>query len=167
MSAVLLENWSAAVVLIAMMIVPLADVVIRAFLHHGITGEALIVQHLGLILGMAGGAIAAREGRLLSLSTLGDHARAGSWTGAARLLGVSMSVAISGSLAFASYQFVATEYLFGKTIQRYDDHVRIQNLEEAVFDQPLALRIVELHGGQLGLVDSRPGRTEFRLILPT
>lgn len=38
------------------------------------------------------------------------------------------------------------EKLFGKTIQRYEDHIRVQNLEEAVFDQPLALRVTALHG---------------------
>lgn len=38
------------------------------------------------------------------------------------------------------------EILFAKSIQRYDDHVRIQNLEEVVFDQPLALQLAELHG---------------------
>ena len=38
------------------------------------------------------------------------------------------------------------EKLFGKTIQRYEDHVRVGNLEDAVFDQPLALRVVALHG---------------------
>lgn len=38
------------------------------------------------------------------------------------------------------------ELLFNDAVQRWDDHIRVQNLEEAVFDQDLALRIVELHG---------------------
>gem|GEM_PF-1504469 len=38
------------------------------------------------------------------------------------------------------------ERLFNKTIQRYDDHIKVQNLEEAVFDKDLALRLVKLHG---------------------
>lgn len=38
------------------------------------------------------------------------------------------------------------EKIFGKTIQRYEDHIRVQNMEEAVFDQPLALRVASLHG---------------------
>lgn len=38
------------------------------------------------------------------------------------------------------------EVLFAKTVQRYDDHVRVQNLEEAVFDEEMAQRIVDLHG---------------------
>jgi hypothetical protein len=36
--------------------------------------------------------------------------------------------------------------LFGGTIQRYEDHIKVQNLEEAVFDRDSALKIVDLHG---------------------
>ena len=116
MTAAVVENLAAAVVLSAMMIVPLADVAARSILHHGITGSGLIVQHLGLVLGMIGGAIAAREGRLLALSTLGAHARAESAAGVARILAASMSAVMSGFLAFAGYRFVETEYRFGKTL---------------------------------------------------
>src|SRR6266545_604791 len=116
MTAAVVENLAAAVVLSAMMIVPLADVAARFILHHGITGSGLIVQHLGLVLGMLGGAIAAREGRLLALSMLGAHARAESAAGVARILAASMSAAMSGLLAFAGYRFVETEYRFGKTL---------------------------------------------------
>ena len=73
MNVARLEDRVAAAVLGMMVVLPLADVVLRATLHTGITGVALIVQHLGLVLGMLGGAIAAREGRLLALSTLGDR----------------------------------------------------------------------------------------------
>lgn len=38
------------------------------------------------------------------------------------------------------------EVLFAEVIQRYDDQIRVQNLEEAIFDQELALKIVDLHG---------------------
>jgi hypothetical protein len=37
------------------------------------------------------------------------------------------------------------ELLFANTIQRYEDHIRVQNLEEVIFDQPSALKIVDLH----------------------
>lgn len=49
------------------------------------------------------------------------------------------------------------EVLFAGTIQRYDDHVRVSNLEEAVFNQELALKIVELHGtiSELALMHNR------------
>jgi hypothetical protein len=38
------------------------------------------------------------------------------------------------------------EVVFAGTIKRYDDHIKVTNLEEVIFDQPLALQIVELHG---------------------
>jgi len=38
------------------------------------------------------------------------------------------------------------EVLFAGTVKRYDDHIKVQNLEEVIFDQPLALKIVDLHG---------------------
>lgn len=38
------------------------------------------------------------------------------------------------------------EILFAGAIHRYDDQIRVQNLEEAIFDQDLALKIVDLHG---------------------
>jgi hypothetical protein len=38
------------------------------------------------------------------------------------------------------------QLLFGKTLERNEDQIRVQNLEEAVFDQGLALRIVDVHG---------------------
>lgn len=38
------------------------------------------------------------------------------------------------------------EVLFAGTIKRYDDHIKVTNLEEVIFDQSSALRIVELHG---------------------
>ncbi len=38
------------------------------------------------------------------------------------------------------------EVLFADTIQRYDDRIKVQNLEEVIFDQPSALKIVDLHG---------------------
>jgi hypothetical protein len=38
------------------------------------------------------------------------------------------------------------EVLFAGTIERYNDHIKVQNLEEVVFDQASALKIVDLHG---------------------
>ncbi len=38
------------------------------------------------------------------------------------------------------------EVLFAKTVQRFDDHISVQNLEAAIFDKEMAQRIVDLHG---------------------
>ena len=38
------------------------------------------------------------------------------------------------------------EVLFAGTIQRYDDYIKVRNLEKVIFDQTAALKIVDLHG---------------------
>jgi tripartite ATP-independent transporter DctM subunit len=105
------EDAAASVLLTAMVVLPLADAALRRTLHVGISSSALIVQHLGLLLGMLGGAIAAREGRLLALSTLGDRATEGPLAGA-RAFSRSLSALVASFLAVASYQFVRSEYRF-------------------------------------------------------
>lgn len=53
------------------------------------------------------------------------------------------------------------EKLFNKTIQRYEDHVRVQNIEEAVFDQLLASKVASLHGKISGYILGH-NRTELQ-----
>jgi tripartite ATP-independent transporter DctM subunit len=109
------EDVATSLLLSAMVVLPLADVALRSTLHVGISSSALIVQHLGLLLGMLGGAIAAREGRLLALSTLGDRATEGLLAGA-RVFSRSLGSLVAAFLAVASYWFVQSEYRFGKTL---------------------------------------------------
>ena len=71
------ESLALAVVLAGMMVLPLIVVPLRA-IHVQIKGQGSIVQHLTLIAGMIGAAIAAREGRLLSLSSV-DLLVRGAW----------------------------------------------------------------------------------------
>ena len=52
-----------------MAVLPIAEILLRRFAGTGIPGSIPIVQHLTLWVGLLGGAIAAREGRLLSLAT--------------------------------------------------------------------------------------------------
>src|SRR5947209_8537092 len=105
------EDGATALLLAAMVVLPLADAALRSTVHVGISSSALIVQHLGLLLGMLGGAIAAREGRLLALSTLGDRAATG-WLADARVISRSVSAVVAAFLAVASYYFVESEYRF-------------------------------------------------------
>src|SRR4051794_16088443 len=64
------ENLALSAALGAMAILPLAEIALRAMLHTGISGAASLTQHLALVASMLGAAVAAREGRLLSLSTI-------------------------------------------------------------------------------------------------
>ena len=66
------ENVVVSFALAAMVLLPLAEAFLRKFFQAGISGSTSIVQHLTLVVGMMGGALAARDNRLLSLSTLSN-----------------------------------------------------------------------------------------------
>jgi tripartite ATP-independent transporter DctM subunit len=102
-----IENWIVAIALLAMVIIPLAEIVLRATLQTGISGSASVVQHLTLIVGMLGAAIAAREKRLLSLST--TTFLKGRIRSAAEVFASGFSAAIAVFLAIASIQFLEIE----------------------------------------------------------
>ncbi len=110
-----LENWLLAALLAAMGLVPVVELVLRATTRNGIHGAAAIVQHLGLAVGMLGGAVAARERRLLTMSAvanvLGERTRA--W--AARLAN-GIAVAVCAVLATAETSFVVGERAAGAVL---------------------------------------------------
>src|SRR6266550_2310519 len=93
--------------LAALMALPLIELVLRRF-HSGISGSSAFVQNFTLIVGMLGGAIAARDGRLLSFSTLGSFLK-GRVKTAARIVSNGVAAAISGFLCVASVQFLLSE----------------------------------------------------------
>src|SRR5438128_6746852 len=65
-----IEDVAVSLTLSAMVLLPLAEIVLRRTLHTGVEGASIIVQHLALVAGLLGGAIAAREGRTLALATV-------------------------------------------------------------------------------------------------
>ena len=97
------ENLFIVFALAAMMIVPVAEIVLRSVFGTGISGSSAIVQHLTLIVGMLGGAIAAREGRLLALSPAQTLLK-GRAKIAAHILSSGFAAAICGFLCLASVQ---------------------------------------------------------------
>src|SRR4051812_12176172 len=110
------EDAAVALVLSAMVLLPIAEIVLRRTLHTGVEGASLIVQHLGLVAGMLGGAIAAREGRMLALSTLGDSFLRGRLQQIARVISGAVGGIVAAFLAIASAQFVLSERPFSKTL---------------------------------------------------
>ncbi len=140
------EDAAASLLLTAMVVLPLADAALRSTLHVGISSSALIVQHLGLLLGMLGGAIAAREGRLLALSTLGDRATEGLLAGA-RVFSRSLSALVAVFLAVASYQFVRTEYQFASKTLVYGIPVWIVEVALPIGFAVIAWRILYRSSG--------------------
>jgi C4-dicarboxylate transporter, DctM subunit len=103
------ENALVSLTLSAMIVIPLAESILRRTLHIGIPASSTIVQHMVLVVAMLGGAIAAREGRLLSLSTLGETALRGPLKSVSGIFTSSVSAAVSVFLAVASYRFVESE----------------------------------------------------------
>src|SRR5262245_23371387 len=110
----LIENLIVSLALAAIVLLPLAEAILRKWFHTGISASSTLVQHLTLMIGMLGGAIAARENRLLSLSTLGNLLKgrlrevSGVFTG-------GFGAAVTGFLCVAGAQFVQAEKGSGRT----------------------------------------------------
>src|SRR5688500_9232479 len=98
------ENLPVVLSLAALMALPLIEMDPRRF-HSGMSGSSALVQNFTVIVGMLGGAIAARDGRLLSFSTLGTFLK-GRVKAAARVLSSGVAAAISAFLCLGSLQFV-------------------------------------------------------------
>jgi C4-dicarboxylate transporter, DctM subunit len=101
------ENGLLVASLALLMLLPLLEILLRKF-KTGISGSSAFVQHFTLIVGMVGGAIAARENRLLSFSSLSSFLK-GSVKSGARILSNGVAAAICAFLCIASVQFVASE----------------------------------------------------------
>src|SRR6185369_6544673 len=109
------ENSLIVAALAAMMLLPVAEIVLRRLFKTGISGSSAIVQHLTLIVGMLGGAIAAREGRLLALSPAQTLLK-GRWKSAARIFCSGFAAAISLFLCLASAHYVEDQKPLGKVL---------------------------------------------------
>lgn len=106
------ENAVLVAVLGVLMLLPLTEALLRKFFESGVPGASLLVQHCVLILGMLGGAIAARENRLLSMSALpvvlkGRAKQISIW------IGLSLAAVVTLFLLQGSLSFVKQEKAFG------------------------------------------------------
>jgi tripartite ATP-independent transporter DctM subunit len=112
------EDTLVALSLGLMVVLPLAEMVLRTSFQSGVPGSTTLVQHLTLFISMAGGALAARDGRLLAFSTVPTLLR-GAWATSAQWFNATVSTAVAGALALASLHYVQVEreagqpFLFG------------------------------------------------------
>jgi C4-dicarboxylate transporter, DctM subunit len=95
------ENLGVTVALLIMMVLPLVAMVVR----KQFAGAAPLVQHLTLLVGVLGGAIAARDNRLLALSSLTTILK-GRWKTAASICSGAFGAVVALFLCVASVQFV-------------------------------------------------------------
>jgi C4-dicarboxylate transporter, DctM subunit len=109
------ENLLVTLALGLMVALPCIEIVLRRFFRSGVPGSAPVVQHLVLLVSMLGGAIAARQNRLLSISTLSQALR-GHWRGAAVLFSHAFGAAICVFLCLSSIPVVQQERLRGAVV---------------------------------------------------
>ena len=109
-----IEDAIAAIALAVMTVIPLLEIVLRRTAGIGIPGAGPIVQHLVLWVGFLGAAIAAREGRLLSLAT-GSLVPAGWPRRAAGVVAAAIGSSVSVILAIAAVEFVESERSVGSS----------------------------------------------------
>jgi tripartite ATP-independent transporter DctM subunit len=106
------ENLVVVLALAVMTLLPVTEVILRPF-KTGITASATLVQHLVLAVGMLGGALAARENRLLALSVATHWFKGGLLT-FARVFSHGFAAAIAALLTVASWEFVHSQRELGK-----------------------------------------------------
>ena len=111
----LAENLVLVLPLVAMVTLPVMEILLRSVFKTGISGSSLIVQHLTLIVAMVGAAIAAREGRLLALSPAQTLLK-GRWKTAARILSSAFAAAITSFLCLVSFKYVRDVRPLGKIL---------------------------------------------------
>src|SRR5437868_14746496 len=109
------ENLLIIIPLLAMMLLPVIEIFLRAVFRAGVSGSSVIVQHLTLLVGMFGGAIAAREGRLLALSPAQTFLKGRAKITAA-VFSSGIAAAVSFYLCVASAEYVADVKPLGKIL---------------------------------------------------
>ena len=104
---VALENGLVAALFALTIALPVAEILMRAFLRTGIEGVSALVQHVTLALGMLGAALAARDQRLLTLALAGFIK--GRAAAAAQFAARTVAAGVTVLLLLAAVDFVAAE----------------------------------------------------------
>jgi tripartite ATP-independent transporter DctM subunit len=102
------ENAFVSLALAVLMLLPIIEIAGRKLFHRGVTGAAAFEQHLVLIIGLLGGMFAARDRRLLALSTLTSFFK-GRWQIFARVFSSAFAAGITIFLCLAAVQLVQSE----------------------------------------------------------
>ncbi len=134
------ENLVVVLALGVMMLLPVLEIVLRSCGMVGVTASTTLVQHLVLAVGMLGGAIAARDNRLLALSAAAQWFKGGVLT-FSRVVGYGFAAAVSTALAVASWDFVLSQRQLGK-IFAYGVPVWVVQLLMVVGFALIAVRLV-------------------------
>jgi C4-dicarboxylate transporter, DctM subunit len=109
------EGLIASLALGGIMVLPLAEIFSRKFLGGGIPGSGPIAQNLTLWVGMFGAAIAAREGKLLTLAT-GEFLPKGRLGDIAHIVSATIGVLVSTLFVLGGIALVRSDREAGDVI---------------------------------------------------
>jgi len=109
------EGTAVGVLLLAMVALPAGETLSRRFLGEGISGSAVLVQHLTLWVGFLGALLATGAGHHLALSTA-DVIPGGWPRRSASVLSRAVSTAVCALLAYASLKLVLAEQGSDRTL---------------------------------------------------
>lgn len=109
------EDSVLAITLSLMVLIPLIEAVCRKLSWPGISNAAGVTQHLGLVVAMLGGSVAARHRRLLSISTL-EFVLKDPWLAGARFVAGVAGGAVTLALVVGSVILINEERLAPKTL---------------------------------------------------
>jgi C4-dicarboxylate transporter, DctM subunit len=104
----LIESWAAAVVLIFMTALPVAQAFARKILGHDLPGSSVYVQHGTLWIGFIGALLATTRGKHLGLSTL-DLLPEGTVRRIARMFGAMITSAVISILCYAAVVMILAD----------------------------------------------------------
>lgn len=109
------ENSIALLAMAGIIVIPLGEIVLRKWFATGIPGAAPFAQHLTMWVGMLGAAIAARDGKLLSLAT-GEFLAHSRTATVARYIAAVTGSAVATVFAVGGMNLVALDRVDGAEI---------------------------------------------------
>ncbi len=139
------EDGLTGVALLAMGVLPVLELALRALLNKGVPGSSGYVQNLTLWVAFLGAMLASREGRHLNLSTGADLLPPRFHEIAATLVAMA-STAVASGLFWASLQFVRSEKASPASIAGWLPIWMVESILPAAF-MVIALRFVVQAGG--------------------
>ena len=104
-----LDSGLGGLALALMVLIPLLEVALRPLLGRGVDNASVLVQHLGLVLAMAGALAAERSGELSTLGSSLGRLGGARIQAAVQAFAKGSAAAVCGLLALASWRFVASE----------------------------------------------------------
>lgn len=137
--AIRAENLLATLALGGIMLLPLAEIAMRLVASRGIPGAAPFTLNLTLWVGLLGAAIAARDGKLLTLAT-GEFLPKGTVTQVAHVVGGLVGSAIAMMFAVGGLALVTSERSVG-TIIAVDVPVWVSTLAFPIAFTLIAVRL--------------------------